>query len=219
VKSGGTQLLADNVEGGANGWTASGGFKISTGTETAIGDRYYLAENRTHTDYDATLGTGPYQFSFAYTAPNKVERFAFPEGLLVWVVDETYTDNNTIDHPGHGLTLPVDARPAPFTYPDGTKPSNRRQPYDATFGLTAMPSLTLHKEVLVGSGKKQHVETVGATAPGDGGIATFDDTDVDGYWSSDNPLDSTYVAGHGVTVEVTGQNAGGTMTIEVTNPS
>jgi hydroxymethylbilane synthase len=38
-----------------------------------------------------------------------VVQLAIPEGLLVWMVDETYTDNNTIDHPGHGLALPIDA--------------------------------------------------------------------------------------------------------------
>ena len=220
VKSGGTTLLSDNVEGGENGWTAEGGFKISTGTESVEGDRYYLVENRTHTGYDETLGEGPYQFSFALTAPNKVEHFQFPEGLLVWMVDETYTDNNTIDHVGHGLVLPVDAVPAPFSYDDGIgRPSNRRQPFDAAFGLNYVDSLTLHKEVIVGKGKAQHIELVGATAPGHDGISTFDDSDFDAYWSSANPLNSTYVAGWGVTVEVTDQNTGGTMTIEVLNPA
>jgi immune inhibitor A len=220
VKSGGNTLLTDDVEAGDNGWTAAGGFKISTGVESVEGDRYYLVENRTHTDYDETLGTGPYQFSFALTAPDKVEHFAFPEGMLVWMVDETYTDNNTIDHPGHGLALPVDARPAPFTYEDGVgKPSNRRQPFDAAFGLFGVPALTLHKEVLVGHGPDQHVELVNATAPANAGISTFDDSVTDAFWSSANPLNSTYVAGHGVVVTVTSQTAGGTMTITVTDPA
>ncbi len=58
VKNGGTTLLSDDVESGANGWTADGGFKLSTGTEVASGDRYYLAENRTYVGYDATLAGG-----------------------------------------------------------------------------------------------------------------------------------------------------------------
>ena len=86
------------------------------------------------------LETGPYQFSFALTDPDKVEHFAFEDGLLVWMVDETYTDNNNSEHAGHGLALPVDARPAPFKYGDGTQPSNRRQPFDATFGLQDVPA-------------------------------------------------------------------------------
>ena len=116
VKSGGTTVFSDDVEGGVNGWTADGGFKISTGTESTVGDRYYIAENRTYVGYDATLQTGPYQFSFGLTDPDKVEHFTFEDGLLVWMVDETYTDNNNSEHPGHGLALPVDARPVPFTY-------------------------------------------------------------------------------------------------------
>jgi immune inhibitor A len=218
VKSGGTTLLSDDVESGDNGWTAAGGFKRSTGTETALGDRYYLAENRTYTGYDSTLQVGPYQFSFALTAPNKVERFPFQDGLLVWMVDETYTDNNTIDHPGHGLTLPVDARPTPFGYSDGTRPSNRRQPFDATFGLQATDPVVLHKEVVAGKGKAATVQTLDAAAPSNPGIPTFNDTDADAYWSADNPLSSTLVAGHGVSVTVTNQNPGGTMTIDVANP-
>ncbi|HET8786691.1 MAG TPA: immune inhibitor A domain-containing protein, partial [Candidatus Limnocylindrales bacterium] len=48
IKSGGTTILpTDDVEGGTNGWTPAGGFKISTGTEEVVGDRYYIAENRT----------------------------------------------------------------------------------------------------------------------------------------------------------------------------
>jgi len=219
LKRGGTTLFSDDVEAGDNGWTPDDGFKRSTGTETALGDRYYLAENRAYVDYDATLAEGPYQFSFAITAPAKVEHFPFQDGLLVWVVDETYTDNNTIDHPGHGLALPVDARPAPFGYADGIgRPSNRRQPFDATFGLQATDDVTLHKEVLVGHGGNQTVETVDAHAPSNAGIPTFNDDAEDAYYSTDNPLSSTLLAGHGVEVTVTDQNTGGTMTIEVSNP-
>jgi immune inhibitor A len=218
IKTGGTTLFSDDVEAGDNGWTAVGGFKQSTGTEVTIGDRYYLAENRTYVGYDATLQTGPYQFSYALTAPNKVERFPYQDGLLVWAIDETYGDNNTIDHPGHGLALPIDARPAPFTYPDGTKPANRRQPFDATFGLQATDAVALHKEVVVGKGKSQTIEWVAAEAPSNAGIPTFTDADEDAYWSSANPLSSALVAGHGVIITVTNQVTNGTLTVTVTNP-
>jgi immune inhibitor A len=162
VKSGGTTILSDNVENDGTGWTAVGGFKQSTGTETSSGDRYYLVENRAYVGYDATLQVGPYQFSNGLTKPDWVEHFPFQDGMLVWAVDESYGDNNTIDHPGHGQALPVDARPARFGYSDGTFPSNRRQPFDSTFGLQATDAVSLHKEVLVGKGKAQHVESLGA---------------------------------------------------------
>lgn len=219
IKNGPTTLLFDDVESGDNGWTAVGGFKRSTGTETTIGDRYYLAENRTYVNYDATLQTGPYQFSNLITKPDWVERFPYQDGLLVWAIDETYGDNNTSEHIGHGQALPVDARPAPFTYPDGTKPSNRRQPFDATFGTQATDAVALHKEVLVGHGPSATVETLTASAPSNPGIPTFTDTDVDAYWSADNPLSSALVAGHGVVVTVTDQVTNGTLTVSVTNPA
>ncbi|MFH8248818.1 immune inhibitor A domain-containing protein [Microbacterium sp. B2969] len=219
MKANGKTLFADNADGpDANGWTAAGGFKKSTGTEESIGDRYYLLENRTYVGYDDTLRTGPYQFDKAYTAPDHVEHFPFQDGLLVWAVDETYSDNNTIDHPGHGLTLPVDSHPAKFTYSDGTGPSNRRQPFDATFGLQQTDPVALHKEVLTGKGKNQTIQTLAAVAPAGQQIATFDDTVTDAYFSATNPLGGVYVAGHGVTATVTGQNTGGTLTVNVNNP-
>ncbi|MBM7505877.1 immune inhibitor A domain-containing protein [Agromyces aurantiacus] len=220
IKNGGTTLFSDDVEQGDNGWTAAGGFKVSTGTETSEGDRYYLVENRTYVDYDATLETGPYQFDKAYTAPDHVEHFKFQDGMLVWAVDEAYGDNNTIEHQGHGLALPVDADPVKFTYDDGTGPSNRRQPFDATFGLQTIDRTVLHKEVLSGKGKNQTVVTKEAVGS-DGSetqTATFSDKVEDAYFSSTNPLGGVMVAGHGVTVTVKTQTTGGTMTVSVVNP-
>ncbi|WP_353814889.1 immune inhibitor A domain-containing protein [Agromyces sp. SYSU T00266] len=221
IKSGGTTLLTDDVESGDNGWTAAGGgFKTSTGTETSEGDRYYLVENRTYVDYDATLEHGPYQFDKGITAPDHVEHFPFQDGMLVWAIDEAYGDNNTIEHQGHGLALPVDANPVKFTYDDGTGPSNRRQPFDATFGLQAIDAVTLHKEVVVGKGKSQSVDYIGAVGS-DGTTtqtATFTDADENAFFHSSNPLGGVIVAGHGVEVTVTSQNTGGTMTVHVVNP-
>ena len=219
VKSGGTTLLTDNVEGGDNGWSAAGGFKRSSGTETSEGDRYYLVENRTYTDYDATLQVGPYQFSNGLTKPDWVEHFPYQDGMLVWAVDEAYGDNNTIEHEGHGLALPVDSHAALFTYTgETTGPSNRRQPFDATFGLQAIDPVTLQKEVVVGKGKSQTVASVGATAPGGQQAATFTDEVEDAYFDATNPLGGVLVAGHGVSVTVKTQNPGGTMTVSVINP-
>jgi immune inhibitor A len=218
VKNGGSTILTDDVENGDSGWTASGGFKRSTGTEVSSGDRYYLAENRTYVDYDATLEVGPYQFSKGLTAPDWVEHFQFQDGLLVWAIDETYGDNNTIEHQGHGLVLPVDAHPEKFTFPDGTAPSNRRQPYDATFGLQQLDPVTLHKEALTGKGKSQTVATLEAVGSRGLQSATFTDSDVNAFNHPSNPLGGVIVAGHGVSVTVTGQVTGGDMTVSVTNP-
>ena len=216
AKSGGTTLFTDDVEQ-PGPWIATGLWQRSTGTVSVTADRYYLLENRQYVGYDDTLRTGPYQFSFGYTAPNKVEFFSFRPGMLVWYVNHTAEDNNTSVHPGIGLSLPVDARPAPFSYPDGTRPSNRRQPFDATFGTQSVPEMCLHKEVLVGNGKSQTVETVAACAAANAGIPIFNDSNPDAYYSTANPQNSVKVAGHGVAATVTGQS-GNVLSVDVTNP-
>ncbi|REJ05740.1 M6 family metalloprotease domain-containing protein [Microbacterium bovistercoris] len=219
IKSGGTTLLAtDTVENGENGWTAAGGFELSDGTSSASGDRYYLAENRTYVGYDETLKSGPYQFSEGITRPDWVERFPYQDGMVVWAVDESYGDNNTIDHVGHGLALPVDAGSTPITYEDGSMPSNRRQPFDAAFGLNPLDQVSLHKQVTVGKGKNATVETLTASSTPGTQKATFDDTVTDAYFDDANPLGGVLVAGHGVNITVTGQISGGTMTVKVVNP-
>jgi immune inhibitor A len=234
IKSGGMTLFTDDVESGVNGWTAAGGFKISTGTEEVVGDRYYIAENRTYVGYDEGLEVGPYQFSFALTDPDKVEHFAFQDGLLVWMVDESYPDNNNSQHTGRALALPVDARPAPFYWADGTKPSNRRQPFDATFGLQAVPAgptadpeggtlpcAGLHKQY-VGGTKKAPVIAYYCAWPSvaqRAAIAMFEDSGENAYWDATNPQNSIKTAGSGVTMEVTSQRTAGTLVVEVTNPA
>jgi immune inhibitor A len=233
IKSGGTTILpTDTVETGANGWTADGGFKISTGSEQVVGDRYYIAENRTYTGYDAGLEVGPYQFSFALTDPNKVEHFAFQDGLLVWAVDESYGDNNTSEHAGRGLALPVDARPVQFKYGDGTAPSNRRQPFDATFGLQAVPDgptsdyeggtlpcAGLHKQYVAGKGQSQTIAYYCAwpSAEQRAAIATFSDSAEDAYWISTNPSNSVKLAASGLELEVTSQTSNGPIDLTITD--
>ncbi|WP_228769639.1 immune inhibitor A domain-containing protein [Actinokineospora alba] len=218
IKSGGTTLFSDTVEQGANGWTANGAWKISTGTESGTFERYYLVENREYAGSDALLATGPYQFSKGLTAPEWVEFFKYQNGMLVWYVDDSMEDNNVGIHPGSGKAMVVDARPAPFSYADGTRPSNRRQPFDATFGLEATDATCLHKEALSGKGKTQTVVTQEACAPAGPAIPVFDDTNPDAYYSAANPQGSVKVAGHGVKVTVTG-DAGDDLTISVVNPA
>ena len=232
LKSGGSQIFADDVEAGEDGWTAEGGWKLSDGVEEALGDRYYIAENRTYVGYDAGLETGPYQFSFALTDPDKVEHFVQQDGLLIWMVDETYTDNNTSEHPGRGLALPIDARFTPFKYSDGTQPSNRRQPFDATFGTqgvpdgptldpepgsAALPCAGLHKQVVEGKGQSQTIGYLCAWPSEDEreAIPLFTDSGEDAYWDSTNPQNSTKVAGTGLTIEVTDQTENGPIDIDV----
>jgi immune inhibitor A len=139
--------------------------------------------------------------------------------MLVWFVDNAYADNNTSGsgRAGHGYALPVDVRPDSLTYPDGSSPSNRREPFDATFGLQATDPVCLHKQVTTDN--KGGYTTLQACQDSKPGIATFNDSDPNAYWTSTNPWNSTKVAGHGVKATVTSEDtATGNITVSVTNP-
>ncbi len=189
----GKAVLTDDVESGDNGWTADGFTRMTGSTTEAVQD-YYLAENRVYSGYDKNLKTGPYNFGWASTRPDWVERFPYQDGLLVWFANGEYKDNNTSSHPGGGLVLPVDARPAPVTFENGKLLGNRRQPFDATFGKQRTDAVTFHNN------------GIAETVPSSKGIATFDDSDPDRYWSADNPWSSTKVAGSGTRITVKAQH-------------
>jgi immune inhibitor A len=213
-----TTVVSDDAETGVNGWTVKG-WSISTGTEVKQSQQYYLLENRGYAGYDTTLKQGPYNFSEAYSRPNWVQFFPYQDGMLVWFADKSWADNNTSEHPGHGQALPVDARPAPFYYTGTTaKPGNRRQPFDATFGLQRTDNVCLDREVLVGSGGKATVQKQTACAPSAAGIPEFYDSGEDAYWSSANPLSSTKTVGSKVRATVLSEDSSGNITVKVVNP-
>ena len=121
-------------------------------------------------------------------------------------------------HPGAGYAMVVDAFPNSLTYPDGTSPSNRREPFDATFGLDTVDPVCLHKEVAGGTKKAPTVETLAACVKaGTMQKATFDDSDVNAYYDAAAPQNSVRVAGVGVKATVTA-NDGGFLSVTVSNP-
>ena len=185
----GTRVWFDDVETADPAWTANG-FTRMGGSVSRTAPHYYLAENRVYSGYDSTLRTGPYNFGWASTRPDWVERFPYQNGLLVWYADGAYEDNNTSEHPGHGEALPVDARPAPVTFPDGRMLGNRRQVFDATFGREATDPVTFHRN------------GVPAEVPSRPAIPTFDDSDPMRYWSAKNPMSSVQVGGTGTKLTV-----------------
>ena len=112
----------------------------------------------------------------------------------------------------------IDLTNITLTYPDGTSPSNRREPFDATFGLDTVDRTCLHKEVTGGTQKNPTVEVVEACAGGVQQKATFDDTNVNAYYDAAAPQNSVKVAGVGVKATVTA-NDGGFLTVNVSNPA
>jgi immune inhibitor A len=196
ITAGGASVFSDDVESGDNGWV-SDGFSRMTGSTTKQVSHFYLAENRTYTGYDTTLKTGPYNFGYANTKPDWVERFPYQNGMLVWYVDGEYGDNNTSAHPGGGQSLPVDARPAPVKFYDGSKLGNRRQPWDATFGQERTDAVSFHKN------------GIATDVPSQPAIPVFDDSNPNRYWDASNPWNSVQVAGSGTVMKVVNTRDGG----------
>ncbi|HET8766762.1 MAG TPA: immune inhibitor A domain-containing protein [Pedococcus sp.] len=196
VNADGAQVFSDDAESGDNGWTAKG-FTRMGGSTSVQASHYYIAENRTYTGYDKALQTGPYNFGWANTKPDWVERVPYQNCMLVWYIDGQYTDNNTSGHPGGGEVLPVDARPTPVKFYDGKLLGNRRQPFDATFGLEKTDAVTFHKN------------GVPTEVPSQPAMPTFDDSNPNAYWSAANPWNSTKVAGSGTVMKVNKSEDGG----------
>jgi len=196
-------LMVDNISiaGGAvdgaesdAGWTFDG-FRSSTGTETALYNNYYLAENRQYLGYDSTLEVGPYNFGFLDNPAlgNQVEHFPYQNGMLVSYWDTSQGNNNTSQHPGAGQILPIDARPSALERADGGLWRNRVQTFDATFGLEPTDEVTLHS-----LGQPSTFESQPA-------VPVFDDSM--SYYDPSNPRGSVIVPNTGTTIRVVGTSA------------
>ncbi|MFE1321048.1 immune inhibitor A domain-containing protein [Kitasatospora phosalacinea] len=144
----GTPVLADGAEDGGDAGWAQVGFSVIEGKDAVKQHpRAYLVENRRYAGYGAFLKTGPYNFGYSGVAgkTNVIDTYPYQEGVLVWLWDTAYGDNNTVDHLGGGLILPVDAHPKALRFADGSATNGRSQPYDAAFSLKPTTSFTLHK--------------------------------------------------------------------------
>jgi immune inhibitor A len=199
--------LSEGAEDGANGWTMNDFTIAENGQVQRQYSHYYMAENRTYGGYDRTLKTGPYNFGWGLSEPNRVEHFPYQDGLLIWYWNTQYTDNNTSAHMGGGEALPIDARAASLTWSDGSVARNRIQSFDATFGLSATDPISLHRETAGG------MTTL--AAPARPGVAVFDDTDPMRYYDEANPRGSVMVGGTGTRIEVISTTQNGSMQIMV----
>ena len=148
VTADGTALFTDNAESADPGWTATGFSRIGA-SFTKDYKQYYIAENRQYVSYDKTLKVGPYNFGFSTTRPDWVEHYPYQNGLLIWKWDTSQQDNNTSQHPGAGLVLPVDSHPTALKWSDGTLMRSRIQSYDSPFSLYRTDGITLHNADVV----------------------------------------------------------------------
>lgn len=203
VTAGGRELLRDGAEQGANGWTAVKWSRTQGRTGSEQHPRAYFVENRRYTGYGSLLKTGPYNFGFT---GDKVEFFPYQQGVLVWLWDTAYSDNTTKAHPGGGLLLPVDSRPEPLAYTDGTLLGARAQTFDATFSLRPSDRVVLHKA------------GVPVVIPARPGVAVFDDRH-GSYWDARLPQLGVKVPDTGTRIAVAKEASGGTVTTVQVSPS
>jgi len=198
---------------------ATGGFRVTTGTEQQSYFNAYFAENRQYLGFDAGLQTGPYNFG-GTVGPNWAERFPYQDGMLVWYWDTSFSDNNVGDHPGGGQILPIDAHPAMLHWADGSVMRPRLQSFDSTFTLAPTDAITLHR-----SGVAANV----ASQPG---VSVFDDANT--YYVASDPGDALCVPRAaacglsswssvdnphtGTAIRIKSLTPGGFMQVEVTPP-
>ncbi|MER7479453.1 immune inhibitor A domain-containing protein [Streptomyces sp. NPDC126510] len=172
VTADGAPVFTDNAETADEAWKATGFSRIGA-SFTKDYAQYYIAENRQYVSYDKTLKVGPYNFGFT-ARPDWVEHYAYQNGLLIWKWDTSQADNNTSQHKGTGLVLPIDSHPGQLKWADGTLMRNRIQSYDSPFSLYRTDGMTLHKA------------DVAKYIPGSKGVSVFNDRKND-FYDESNP--------------------------------
>ncbi|AZM61988.1 MULTISPECIES: immune inhibitor A domain-containing protein [unclassified Streptomyces] len=201
VTADGTTVFSDNAETADDAWTAKG-FTRQGASFTKDYAQYYIAENRQYVSYDKTLKVGPYNFGFT-SRPDWVEHFAYQNGLLIWKWDTSQADNNTSQHPGTGLILPVDSHPAALKWADGTVMRNRIQTYDATFSKFRAQGMTLHKA------------DVAQWIPSSKGVSVFNDR-THTYYDEENPGGSVKITDTNTKIKILKEaRNGSTIELEV----
>ncbi|MFI0967187.1 immune inhibitor A domain-containing protein [Streptomyces sp. NPDC021080] len=198
----GAALFSDNAETADADWTATGFSRIGA-SFTKNYAQYYLAENRQYVSYDKTLKVGPYNFGFSTTRPDWVEHYPYQTGLLIWKWDTSQADNNTSEHPGVGLALPVDSHPKALWWDNGTLMRNRIQAYDSPFSLYRTSGITLHSA------------DVATKIPSSKGVSVFNDHTSD-YYDNRNPTGGVKVTDTNTKIEIVKQaKDGSTISLKV----
>lgn len=199
------EITGQALEGAEDttGWTLDG-FVVSNGLESSSHFNAYVAEWRQYKGYDAGLKNGPYNFGFLDDPDlqNWVEHFPYQDGLLISYWDESQEDNNTSEHPGEGLLLPIDAHPEVEYRPDTWGVVRARiLAYDSTFTLTPTDQITVHFS--------SQPLTIGPKAA----VSVFDDSIQ--YWNPLTPLAGVKNPDTGTTMRILSINGGGSITIRV----
>jgi immune inhibitor A len=182
----GEEVLSDGAEGDAkvtlDGFTKSDGIKKS--------DHYYLLEWRSHNGVDEGLAN----------IRRGASLMTYDSGLVVWYVDNKYSENWTGAHPGDGFLGVVDADQSTNYWSDGAVGSTRYQIHDAAFSLNKSEKMFLdYTEQLGITMKDNHTKR----------NPLFDDS---ADYSNKGLVDAgRNVPDYGLKFRVTGESADGTV--------
>ncbi|MFI1421708.1 immune inhibitor A domain-containing protein [Streptomyces sp. NPDC020731] len=201
VTADGAPVFSDNAESADAAWTATGFSRVGA-SFTKDYAQYYIAENRQYVSYDKTLEVGPYNFGYT-SRPDWVEHYAYQNGLLIWKWDTSQADNNTSQHPGTGLVLPIDSHPTALKWSDGTLMRNRIQTYDAPFSTFRTDGMTLHKA------------DVAKWIPSSKGVSVFNDR-TSTYYDESNPTAGVKITDTNTKIKILKEaKSGSTIELEV----
>ncbi|MBB3167527.1 immune inhibitor A domain-containing protein [Simiduia aestuariiviva] len=181
ITADGNNVLADNAD--SNNQFALDGFSVNNGK--SYNEHYYLVEWRTHQGVDQGLAH----------VMRGGQPMPFNEGMLVWYVDNGFTDNWTGVHPGDGFLGVVDADQHTVTWNDGEAASTRYQIHDAAFSLEKTPKLFLDFSYAGFTLKDNFTKR----------NPLFDDGN--SYMSADMPDAGRKVVPYGLKLRVVGQSA------------
>ncbi|WP_442970863.1 immune inhibitor A domain-containing protein [Rossellomorea sp. LJF3] len=164
------------------------GFVASNGIDYK--DHYYLLEWRSHNGVDEGLAN----------IRRGASLMEYNEGLVVWYVDNSFSDNWTGKHPGDGYLGVVDADQKANYWSDGSVGSTRYQIHDAAFSLNKSEKMFLDYTDLLGITMKDNHT---ARNP------LFDDS---ADYSNKGLVDAgRNVPNYGLKFRVTGESADGTV--------
>jgi immune inhibitor A len=140
-------------------------WSIVNGEYTTLSTRYYIADYRARTGFDATLAN-----VYNWKTGVGVQFFPYNTGLSLIYRDTFWSDNNVGLHPGEGGWMFLDAHP----YPDPLLPwgqpwRSRIESRDAAFNTTRTATVSLAPLTDI-------PENANVTLPGRKGQPVFDDS-------------------------------------------
>jgi immune inhibitor A len=186
-------LFADDPDT-SNAFTFAG-FSKSNGV--LVTKHYYLVEWRNHHGVDMALAHNAFGGSV----------FAYDPGMVIWYIDDYYTENWTGVHPGNGFLGIVDADQNNIIWMDGRRgyyADNLFQMKDAAFSKNAQKAFTVNYNTLTTTDKNLTAYT------------SF--TDAANYLNSSLPYVGRNIPHIGLKIDITAQAAdNSTATITVIN--